>query len=460
MNIQFSVKFNIGNTITVPNQLEVRNQTYLTADEVAGSVTLDVTNTDGFLSPNIMLVGNLTQANAEFRSYSATSTNTITSAALQFSHNRGELIQNVTYDQVDIETAPAETGPFILFGTFLLQPTQETTIIQHTAGTLSTFYRIRFRNSILAVTSDYSPVVSPSTLDPRSCGYMFEELKTLTGVSENDTAITTDFLLKALNEGREYFDNLTHGYHWDWREHFEFPIKLLAGTNFVTLPSNIDFTDTNRSVLAIRYPRDNFLNSFLLIPVDKREWNTQAYQAKGSVTVGATLSGAVTLQLANNGDFFATGGGGAFVATDAFTQTIMQIAYTGVDQTLNTLTGVTGITRNIPAGTQVFVLGPNNVPYYYTVWDDRIVFDRIIPDSLQGTNVYVDYYERLIPMTNINDVMPERYRDIYKPYMRYKIKKRRDPSTPIDDTDYVEFTNQVTSVVNGMYSGQTLRIVI
>lgn len=459
MNIQFSVKNNIGNTVTVPNQLEIRNETYFLSDILPGATTLPVPNTTGFSATGLILAGSIGSTNAEFRQYSAISVSTITSAALQFPHNRGDVIQNVTYDQVDIEFGPSAVGPFALFGTFLLQPTQETTIIQHTAGTLTSFYRIRFRNSLTGNVTDYSPVVSPSTLDPRSCGYMFDELKTLTGVAENDTAITTDFLLDALNEGRQYFDTLTHGFHWDWRESFENPIKLLAGTNFIMLPTDIDFSDTNRSVLALRYPRDNYLTPIHLNYVDKRDWNIISYQTKGSTNPTAVLIGATTIPLVNNGDFFVTGGD-AFVATDSYNQQIMQIAYTGIDPVTNELLGVTGVTRNIPIGTQIFAFPSINVPYNYTVAEDRILFDRIIPDSLQGTNVYIDYYKRLFSMTNINDVMPERYRDMYKPYLRYKIKKRRDPTTPITDTDYVEFSNQVATVTASMYSGQSIRIIV
>lgn len=458
MDIQFTVQHNIGNTVMVPNQLEILATTFFTQDTQPTATTLNVVNTSGFVATGVVLLGELVQENAEFKAYSAISSTTITSAATAFAHNRGDGVNLVNYDQVVVETAPTPTGSWTVLGTFSFDPTQEVTNIQHGAGTINTYYRIKFRNSSSTLTSAYSAVVSPATFDPRSVAAMFSRVTTTMGISPNDTIITTDFLLAALNEGRQYVDNNAAGYHWDFREKFNFPIQLLAGTNFINLPSDIDFTQTNRAILALRYPRTGYLTPIGLTYIDKKEWNRLAYQSRGSVTSGATLSGAVTMNVVNAGDFL-PGGGVAFVATENFTQTIMQIQYTGVNLSTNQLTGVTGITRNISDNIQVFSFTAITAPYYYTVFEDILVFDRIIPDSMQGTNVYMDYYKRLDIITDVNTLLPERHRDIFIPWLKWKIKMRKDKETTVKDSDFLTFNTQLTGVMNGIWSGQTLSII-
>lgn len=455
--IQFSVEHNIGNILTVPNQLEYLANTFFTKDTISGSNNLEVVNTDGFVASGIILLGALVQETAEFVNFSAITPVTITSVATLFNHNRGEIINFVSYNSIIVEFSLSVDGPFTVLGTYSMQPTQESTTVQHAGGTVNTYYRIKFRNSVTAAVSGYSEIVTPSSNDQRSLVSMFDSIRTTMGIDPDDTMITSNFLVECTQDGREYIDNIAHGIHWDWREIFDYPIKLLAGTNYVNLPPDIDFDKTNRSVLAVRYPRANFLTPIDLIYCDKKEWNRLSYQSRGSVLSEEALSGDTTLSLVNNGDFFNTGGV-AFIATTGFLQTIDQITYTGINPITNTLTGVTGVNRTIPIGTQVLAFTAITVPYYYTVYEGKIVFDRIIPDSMQGTNIYVDYYGRLQPIIDINTILPERYRSIFKSYLRYRIKLRKDAKTPPSDPDFVAFTAQLTSILNAIYSGQALQI--
>ncbi len=458
MDIEYTVKHNIGNTITISNSLNDIATTYFTADTVASSTTLNVTNTDAFDSTGVILLGTLTQETAEFLTYSGKTSTTLTSGATVFPHNRGENVTYTLYNQIVVEKATSATGSFTVLGTFSIQPTSTTTIIQDAAGLSTTFYRIKYRNSLLGTSSDYSEIVSPSTNDLRSVAIMFDRVKRTVGIAEDDTVVNTQFLIDALNDGRQYVDNQAHGVHWDWREEFEKPLQLLSGTNFVLLPDDIDFSTTNRSVLCLRYPRYNYLSPIPLTYVDKKGWNVMSYQSRGSVTSTSTSIGATTITVDNVGDFFPTGGSG-FVATDNFTQDIMQITYTGINLTTNQITGVTGVTRVIPTGTQIFAVATIGMPQFFTVYEDRIVFEKVIQDGLNGTNLYIDYYKRLMPVVDINEILPERYRNIYEAWLKYKIKCRKDPTTSKSDGDFVEFTTQLASVLQGIYSGQTLQIV-
>ena len=56
------------------------------------------------------------------------------------------------------------------------------------------------------------------------------------GISDSDPIITTDLLLSALNEARNFTNDMMANYKQSWREVFEYPIQLLAGKNYIVLP--------------------------------------------------------------------------------------------------------------------------------------------------------------------------------------------------------------------------------
>lgn len=179
----------------------------------------------------------------------------------------------------------------------------------------------------------------------------------------------------------------------------------------------------------------------------------------GGTTQSAVSIGGTSITLDSVGDFPNTAAGVAYVATTAYTQTIMQIAYTGVNLTTNQLTGVSGITRDIPAGTRVWSRPTISQPIYYTAYSDKLVFDRIIPDSMQGNNLYIDYYKKMVPVTNLSQVLDEHYREIYKWYLRYAIKYRKDILLGSDDPDLKKFEELVKALFNNLYTGQDTTII-
>ena len=213
-------------------------------------------------------------------------------------------------------------------------------------------------------------------------------------------------------------------------------------------------------MLAVRFLIGNVLTPYNLRYIDKRSWNQIAFSVMGGYNTVVAGIGATTITLDSAGDFPATSSSAVgYVATTAFTQTIMQISYTGVDLTTNQLTGVTGVTRSIPVGTRIWSRPTISQPIYYTIFEDRIYFDRIIPDSMQGNNVYIDYYKKIIPVTTLYQVLPEHYREIYKWYLRYAIKYRKDIALGSDDPDLKKFEELVQALFNNLYTGQDTTII-
>lgn len=459
---QITIRHNIGNIIEIPNELTPKVFTYLSNNYAIGVTSLGVDNAIDFTSGNIILVlGSVGAENCEFGYASAHTDIAFTVAATKQPHNRGDLVTQVNYDQVEISKSATIGGAYSVVATLSLFLTQQKTVQFDATGLTSDYYKLRWKNSVTGEFSSYSDPVSVLSYPVNSVGsVIFPVLKAM-GVSENDPKITVPFCLEAINDARKYVKMKLYGIRHAWNAEFEYPIKCLAGSNFVYLPEDVDFNDTDRSLLAARFIIGNVLAPFNLKYIDKRSWNQVAFNVGGSVTTDETLIGAVEMELFSAGDFpLTTASGVAYVATTDFDQTIMQIEYTGVDLLTNKLTGVTGVTRNIPAGTQVWVTPTIAQPITYTVYEHsennrgKIVFDRIIPDSMQGNNCYIDYYKKFTEVTDLYQKLPEPYREIYKWYLRYAIKYRKDITLAQSDPDYKKFEELVQALFDNLYTGQ------
>lgn len=466
---QITIRHNIGNIIEIPNELNPKVYTYFSNNFAIGVTAITVDNAIDFSSGNIITVlGTIGAENCEFGYPSAHTDQTITLAATKQPHNRGDLVTQVNYDQIEISKAATIDGVYSVIATLTIFVTQQKTVQFDAAGLTSEYYKLRWKNSISGAFSEYSEPQSVLSYPVNSVGsIIFPVLKAM-GVSENDPKITIPFCLSAVDDAREYVRMKLYGTRFAWNANFEWPIQVLAGSNFVYLPDDIDFDETDRSMLSGRFIMNNVLAPFNLKYIDKRSWNQVAFNVGGSVTTAEAAIAAVELDVQSAGDFLpANNEGVAYLATTAFDQTLLQIAYTGVDLINKKLTGVTGIDRVIPVGTQVWVTPTIAQPIWYTVYNNdgdeggpgKIVFDRIIPDSMQGNNFYIDYYRRITKIEDLYQRLPEKYREIYKWYLRYAIKYRKDITLAQSDPDYKKFEDLVQALVDNLYTGQDTIII-
>ena len=457
---QITIKHNIGNTIDIPNQLDVKVFTYLGNNVLAGVTDLPVDNATQFTAGSILLlVSSLGAQNAEIVTASSYTNTDFTTATTIQPHNRGDIIQEINFDQIVVSKSSTLGGAYTPLATNTFQVTQQSTVIFDSAGLSTDYYKVQWKNSITAGVSSNSDPISVDAYSSDSVASIVLPVLRAMGVSENDPRINTQFCLSAIDDARKYVKAKLYGIRHAWNQQFEFPIKVLAGTNYVDLPLDIDFDETDRSVLAARFLIGNVLTPYNLRYIDKRSWNQIAFSVMGGYTTVAASIGATSLTLNSSGDFPNTAGGVAYVATTDFSQTILQISYTSVDLTNNQLLGVTGVTRDIPVGTRVWSRPTISQPIYYTVYDERLFFDRIVPDSMQGNNLYIDYYKKLDDVVNLYQVLPEKYREIYKWYLRYAIKYRKDLSLPSSDPDLKKFEDLVQALFNNLYTGQDTTII-
>ncbi len=457
---QIVVEHNIGNTITIPNQLDVKVSTYLTDNKIVGTTVLPVDNATGFTSGvGLLMLSSMGSQTAEIVYAINHITNSINISATLLPHNRGDIVSELNYDQIVVSKSATINGSYSILSVSTFQVSQQNTVIFDSAGLTSSFYKIQWKNSITGNLSDYSDPISVDTYDEKSVANIIYPVLRAMGVSENDPKINITFCLSAVDDARKFTQGKLYGIRQDWQEQFEYPIKVLAGSNYVDLPDDIDFRDTDRSVLAARFLIGNVLTPFNLRYIDKRTWNQVAWQVMGGYTTVTAGIGDPTITLDSVGDFSGSSSGVAYVATTAYSQTLMQISYTGIDLTTNQLTGVTGITRSIPVGTRVWSNPTIAQPIYYTVFEDRLYFDRIVPDSMQGNNLYIDYYKKIDKVVNLYQVLPEHYRETYKWYLRYAIKYRKDITLSSDDPDLKKFEDLVQALFNNLYTGQDMTII-
>ncbi len=457
---QIVVEHNIGNTLTIPNQLDVKIATYLSDNKVVGTTVLPVDNATGFTSGvGLLMLSSLGSQNAEIVYAISHTTNSINTSATLLTHSRGDIVSELNYDQVVVYKSATIDGSYSVLSTSTFQVSQQNTIIFDVAGLTTTFYKLKWKNSITGNLSEFSDPISVDTYDSKSVAELIYPVLRAMGVSENDPKINITFCLSAIDDARKFTEGKLYGIRHAWQQQFEYPIKVLAGSNYVDLPDDVDFNETDRSVLAARFLIGNVLTPFNLRYIDKRTWNQVAWSVMGGTTTVLAGIGDVTLTLDSVGDFNGSSSGVAYVATTAFTETLMQISYTGVDLTTNQLTGVTGITRSIPVGTRVWSNPTIAQPIYYTVFENRLYFDRIVPDSMQGNNLYIDYYKKTDKVVNLYQILPEHYREIYKWYLRYAIKYRKDISLGSDDPDLKKFEDLVQALFNNLYTGQETTII-
>lgn len=431
------------------------------ATTVVVNVTYGGTGTaTGVAMPNLFLINKIGSQNCELVSSVTTPPSKyLLSLASNptLTHNSGEIIQEILYNKINIFKSSTINGTYTYVATVDPEFTSSITSYNDMSGASTDYYKIYFLNSLNGLSSPYSNPFSATSFTTNTAGALINDVKVANSIQDGDVDITDTFLLQALNQARQVVNvNLGYGKRNEWRQMFNYPIKMLAGTNFVNLPSDIDFSETDRSLLNVKYSSNGFTNKRTLTYLDKTDFNSVTYNSNFSETTADAVSGATTLTVTNSGDFPASGQ--LQVATNLPTESVVTITYTGNNLNTNTLTGVTGLTRNIAMGTQLWSIPNSSLPNYYTVWNGKLYFDKAIPSSLQGRNCYIDYYKTMADLSNLSDTLPEHYRNIYKDYLRYAIKKRRDDSIGEEDPDYKLFITSVSTVFGKPHTGQTIRI--
>ena len=445
--------------ITPPN-LKDNNETFVSTDASSGVSSFTVENGLKFSTSEFVLIGNFGAENAEILKIHTSTTPTSTvitlDATSNFSHNRGERIVFIPYDQIIIERSTDGGTSFSTLVTINIRADSTETYNQHTTGASTDLYRAKFSNSSSADVSVVSDSILSTGYVANSAGAVIRSALISMG-EKIDSVLTKEFLFDALNDGRDEIDRHEMVEKWSFRTKFEFDAgDVIPGQFELTVPTDLRDPDTYKNVLSVRIGTDKLP----LTQADKRTIN-QNYRGVSHTTLNGVVGDSDTsIVLTSSGDF--ADSGTIDIASPNISSVIDSVDYTGNTLSTATLTGITNIVSGGHAtAIDVWQGAVFGLPQQYTVFDGRFMFSQPFSDELAGENIWLDYYSDITEINSDADLLDEPFFKIYIPYMRYRIKKRKNPDIQKNnDSDYQEWIEKREAAVSKEWIAQDIRVVI
>lgn len=453
---------NIGVEVFIqPPDLAENEKTFISTDASASASSFTVEDGLKFSAGEYVVVGNVGAEKAEIvriHASSAPSATAITlNATTNFAHNRGEKIQFIPYNQVVIQRSTDSGSTYSDLATIDLRVDTTEIYYQHAAGTSTNYYRAKFKNSTTSDESQVSDGIIATGFVANSAGAIIRQALISSGEKIDGEVITKEFLLAALDEGRQEVDRNPEVQRWSFRTVFDYDAgNVIPGQFQLTLPTDLRDEDTFKSILALRIGKD----SLPLTQSDKRTLN-RYYQGIAHTTLnGAVVTTDTSITLTSSGDFDESGS--ISVAAAAVSGTIDIIAYTANAESTNIISGVTGIiAAGHATGKDVWQGASFGSPTHYTVYENKATFSQPFEDDLAGENIWLDYYKKMDVINSEGDLLDEPFYYIYVSYLRYRIKLRKDPQMNVTaDVDYAEWKKSSQGQALAEWVGQDMYVSI
>lgn len=444
---------NIGVTLFItPPDLGDNERTFLATD--AASDTSSFTVDDGlkFTNNEYLVFGAVGMEKSEILKQSSSTASSIDTSVSSFAHNRGENITFIPYNQAVIQCSTDGGTIYANLATIDLRMDSTETVYVHTTGTSTDYYRVKFLNSTSALESQVSDGIIATGFATNSAGTIIREALISLG-EEIDTVLTKEFIYSALNEGRSELDQHPYAGKWSFRTAFDYNAgNIIPGQYTLAVPTNLRRDDTYENILSIRLGKDKLP----LQKVDKMQLN-QWYLGVAHTTLANSITSASTsIVLTSSGDFDESGA--VDIAASSVSEIVDIADYTTNTESTNTLSGVTNIADSKSAGVDVWQGAGFGEPSEYTVYDDKIVFSQPFDDDLVGENIWLDYYTKLTDVNSDADTLDEPNPRIYIPYLRWRMKKRRNNSLDAEkDSDYRDWISKRDGTVAKEFLGQQVR---
>ena len=178
-------------------------KTYLTQYHASGVSSFTVKNNQGFATTKAILIGGMGEERSEILSTNGvTGANTITtSAASKFAHNPDDPVYLLKYNQVKFYRATAIDGTYSLIATVDLDVdnADQVTRYDDTAGTSTSYYKVKFYNSVTTEESDFSDPIAATGHAETSAGKVIDVV--VRRVRDTDyTVLSTDEYIDIANE--------------------------------------------------------------------------------------------------------------------------------------------------------------------------------------------------------------------------------------------------------------------
>lgn len=252
-----------------PN-IDLSENSLLTAQANSGDTTLSVVDIDGFAVNQILLLGMFGDENSEIINTHATaapSGTTITLVSgLLYNHTTDTPITIMDYNQIEISRATAKGGSYSVIDTVSITPDVELgTTYKDSNGTSTSYYKIRYKNSITSAYSGYSAEIPATGYGGNTFSGMIDQVLKLFS-KQSDRVFDRDDIKAWLNEG--YQDMVGQIIDLDIGFYVKYGtdgngalIPFVANQRAYALPS--DFVKSRR----LRFSYDN-VNFYLADPTD------------------------------------------------------------------------------------------------------------------------------------------------------------------------------------------------
>lgn len=434
----------IGNEIffALPN-LSSNISSFLDADVAVGATSLTA-NGSFFTTNQYIILGQPGSEKSEIVKISAVNNTTFTVGACVFSHNRGDVITFIEYNQIEPQRSVDSGVNYSALTIVDINPQFSETYLQRTGDATTDYYRFRFYNSTTTLYSGYSDGVVATGYADNSV-YAIKK-KALDDMGEKISDLLTDeFLNNSLNEARRIVDQDPRVFRWSFRTKFNTDIgDIIPGRYTVTAPTDLRDKNTPKNILCLRLGRQNREVFYQ----DQNKFNQNYWNIAHSTLNGAITSASTSIVLTSSGDF--DNSGSITVGAETISLSKDAVAYTGNTLATNTLTGVTGIASGGHAtGRDVWQNANFGLPNFYTIDNGVIKFDIPFDDAYAGENIMMDYYSTFTAVDSDSDTLDEPFYDAYVPFLKYRIKykKANGAISAKQDTDYMEFMDRVTQLV-------------
>jgi hypothetical protein len=396
-------------------------QTYLTNDFAASNGVLTVQNITGFAVNQILFIGNIGNGNSEIipthvSTAPVSGTITLNTSTVQ-AHSNSDYVRAIPFDQVEISKASTLTGTKTVLTTMSLDVLEET--VYNDTTLVSGYYFARFKNSVTSAFSDYSDGCPVGSYAINTARYIIDSA--LAEINKKvDNLFTNEFGFMQINNCQT--EVLKELKRWSWMKVYGATYPASVGTWRVALPSDIDDTNTNKSIENLKIGDTGNLTW-----VDKGQWNNLTTGVYWT-TLASTLSiGASTVTLSTSNDFDASG-----------TITIggSTLTYTANSKTTGVLTLSAVSTVTFPAGQDVFQHVNEGTPAYVTYFDGYLWHYPVLDATYDGMNYTMDYYSQLTPITSDTDTIVVPDPILVKEYLIWKYLRRMNNGQEDDASSY------------------------
>ena len=164
--------------VKIPHPKLGPQKTYLTADVAAAATSSTVENNDGFANKDLVVFGTPGNEKTEVVTLTGTTGNTTLghTTGPVFAHSADTPLFQTRYDQAQVYSASEKDGEYSPLATVDLSFDQEDTEYFHSAGGLTTWYKINYKNSVTLNTSSPSAQIQGVGFEPDTLGGIVERV--------------------------------------------------------------------------------------------------------------------------------------------------------------------------------------------------------------------------------------------------------------------------------------------